>query len=80
MLLGWSTPLDKMKLVDAAPVHHKFDLEDPKLVAPGNPDGSILLKRMTMRGSGQMPQLATNVVDQQAVELIREWIKSLKKE
>lgn len=77
MLLGWSTPLDKMKLVDAAPVHHKFDLAQPKIVAPGNPDGSILLKRMSMRGSGQMPQLATNVVDEQAVALIREWIKSL---
>jgi uncharacterized repeat protein (TIGR03806 family) len=80
MLLAWSTPLDKMKLVDAAPVHHKFDLADPRIVAPGNPDGSILLKRMATRERGKMPQLATNVVDQQAVELIRDWIKSLKKD
>lgn len=77
MLLGWSTPLDKMKLIDAAPVHHKFDVAEPNIVAPGKPDGSILLRRMAMRGRGQMPQLATNVVDQQAVDLIRKWIESL---
>lgn len=78
MQLSWSTPLDKMKLVDVSPVHHKFDLADPKLVAPGDPQRSILLHRISTRGRGQMPQLATNVVDQPAVELIREWIKSLK--
>jgi hypothetical protein len=69
-----------MKLIDATPVHHKFDLAEPKIVSPGNPDGSILLKRMSTRERGKMPQLATNVVDQQAVELIREWIASLKKD
>jgi hypothetical protein len=78
MALGWLTPLDKMKLVDAPPVHHKFGLAEPKLVAPGDPDGSILLKRISMRGSGQMPQLATSVVDHQAVELLRMWIAGLK--
>lgn len=80
MALAWSTPLASMKIVDAPPVHHKFGLAEPKLVAPGNPDGSILLKRIAMRGSGQMPQLATSVVDHQAVELLRMWIGGLKKQ
>jgi hypothetical protein len=78
MMLNWSTPLEKMKIVGLAPVHHKFDLVDPKLVAPGDPDRSILLKRIATRDRGKMPQLATNVVDQQAVGLLRQWIKSLK--
>jgi hypothetical protein len=32
-----------------------------------------------MRGPGQMPQLATSEIDQQAVDLLRRWIKSAKK-
>jgi glucose/arabinose dehydrogenase len=79
MQLAWSTPLEKMKLVDAMPVHHKFDKPDARLVAPGEPDRSVLLHRMAIRDRGQMPQLATNVVDERAVEMIREWIVSLKK-
>jgi len=38
----------------------------------------VLLKRVSMRGEGQMPQLATSVVDEKAVEMLREWIKSRK--
>ena len=78
MLLSWSTPLEKMKLIDAVPVHHKFDRADARLVAPGDPERSLLLHRMSLRGRGQMPQLATSVVDENAVELIKEWIKGLK--
>jgi hypothetical protein len=33
---------------------------------------------MTRRGAGQMPPLATNVVDQAAVDLLKEWIESEK--
>ena len=67
------------KLIDVAPVHHKFDLPDAKLVAPGHPERSILLHRLSHRGPGQMPQLATNLVDEKAVKVVEEWIKSLGK-
>jgi hypothetical protein len=33
---------------------------------------------MSRRGTGQMPPLSTNVVDQKSVEMLREWITSLK--
>ncbi len=33
---------------------------------------------MKKRGLGQMPHIASNVVDQEAVELIEEWIKKMK--
>lgn len=77
--INFKTELAKTKLLDVAPLHHKFDLADPKLVAAGQPDRSILLTRLERRGpnSGQMPQLATDIVDQAAVELIREWITKL---
>jgi hypothetical protein len=32
---------------------------------------------MTRRGPGQMPQLATSIVDEKAVAVVREWIESL---
>ena len=33
--VNWSTPLEKMKLLDVKPLHHAFDLANPRLVAPG---------------------------------------------
>lgn len=77
--IDFKTELAKTKLIDVAPLHHKFDLADPKLIAAGQPDRSVLLTRLARRGtnSGQMPQLATDLVDQEAVVLIRDWIKSL---
>jgi hypothetical protein len=32
---------------------------------------------MSRRGPGQMPQLATAIVDERAVALVRDWILSL---
>jgi hypothetical protein len=66
-----------MNLLDVAPLHHKFDLDDPRLVAPGAADRSVLLHRMAIRGRGQMPQLATSQVDEAAVAMLRKWIESL---
>jgi len=77
MQLSWSTPLEKTRLIGEKPLHHKFDIAEPQLIAPGDPERSVLLHRMAIRDRGQMPQLATNVVDEQAVLLLREWIKSL---
>jgi uncharacterized repeat protein (TIGR03806 family) len=48
-----------------------------RIIAPGNPDASVLLARMNRRDANQMPPLATNVVDAAGVALIREWITSL---
>jgi glucose/arabinose dehydrogenase len=71
------TPLEKTFLIDQVPSHHTFGISEPKLIAPGSPDRSVLLHRVGMRGAGQMPQLATSVVDSGAVQLLRTWIQSL---
>jgi len=75
--LNFSTPIAKAKLLGVSPVHDTFKLPDAKLVVPGRPGRSVLLKRLQMRGRGQMPQLATSMADAKAVALVREWIKSL---
>jgi hypothetical protein len=76
--LEFGIPLEKMKLVDVAPVHDKFGLTDARLVAPGHPERSVLLHRISTRGRGQMPQLGTTKVDEPAVALLIEWIKQLR--
>lgn len=75
--LNFSTPIAKSKLLGVAPVHDTFKLPQAQLVVPGRPERSVLLKRLQMRGRGQMPQLATSLADARAVALVREWIKSL---
>lgn len=82
MNLDYSVSRERMNVIDVVPLHHKFGLEDARLIAPGHPERSVLLHRLAHRGegSGQMPQLATNLVDQAAVKLFEEWIISLGKE
>jgi hypothetical protein len=70
---------EKMRIFDVVPQHHKFDLPDARLIAPGHPERSVLLHRVQTRGAGQMPPLATNQVDEAAVKMLREWILSLPK-
>ena len=78
MELEFITALDKMRLLDEAPVHTPFDIPNAKLIASGAPDRSVLLKRIGMRGSGQMPPLASTRVDEAGVALMRDWIRSRK--
>ena len=78
--LEYAVELDKMKLIDALPVHDKFGLDEARLVSPGHPERSVLLHRMSKRGRGQMPQLATTLVDHAAVEMMTQWIRELGKD
>ena len=47
-------------------------------VAPGQPDGSAIVARMSARGTDdQMPPLATELVDSTGLGTIRQWISGL---
>jgi len=50
---------------------------DARLMAPGDPDRSILLQRMKDLGERRMPPLASHLVDDYGVSVIEAWIKSL---
>ena len=52
-------------------------LPSTRLVAPGRPDSSVLLHRISHRAAGHMPPLATTAVDEDGVRLLRAWIASL---
>jgi hypothetical protein len=55
--------------------------DSSRIVAPGAPERSTLLYRMrSRRPSSQMPPLGTAIPDNEATELIRRWIESLKED
>jgi uncharacterized repeat protein (TIGR03806 family) len=78
MELEFTTDRVGMRIFDVKPVHHTFGLPDARLIAPGHPERSVILHRISNRGEGHMPPLATNIVDREGVELIREWIEKSK--
>ena len=75
--LNINRSLNKTGLVDVAPSHDSFGITDAKLIKPADPAASILLQRMHRRGPGQMPPLATSLVDEEAVQMITQWISEL---
>lgn len=72
--LRFHTPLKEMGLVGGRPSQGRVGPPGSVLLAPGSPRQSELVQRMSMRGSRQMPPLATNLVDKEAVERLSEWI------
>ncbi len=75
--VAFDAALSATGLVNETPSHDAFGIADAKLVAPKDPQRSILLHRMMYRGRGQMPPLSTSAVDHRAVDMIRGWIESL---
>jgi uncharacterized repeat protein (TIGR03806 family) len=71
-----STPLSLSSLVNGALVNNGGDIANRVLV-PGNPPHSRILQRMSIRGPGQMPPIATTERDLAGETLIRNWIMAL---
>jgi uncharacterized repeat protein (TIGR03806 family) len=72
--LQYHTQLKATALVNRPPKQGQLGPEGSMLVTPGDPQRSELLHRISTRGSRQMPPLATNVVDEKAIERLSEWI------
>jgi hypothetical protein len=63
--------------LNTKPGQGTFELRDPRILVPGDADRSLVLVRMSKVGLGRMPHVASSVVDDKAVALIRDWIKKL---
>ncbi len=72
-----STPLDKMNLLGLEPGRGRTGPPDSLLLAPGSAARSEMWHRMRSTGPFRMPPLASNVVDEKAVQLIRRWVDEL---
>ena len=77
MLLSFHTPLEKMNIISEFPQHATFGIARPGIVAPSDPDQSVMLARVSRRGLGQMPPLVSRQVDERGVAMLRDWIASL---
>jgi uncharacterized repeat protein (TIGR03806 family) len=77
MELRMSTKPEQMNIFDSRPQHDSFGIVNAMLVAPGEPDRSILYHRVSRRGRGQMPPLVSRVVDDRGAALLADWIRSL---
>jgi uncharacterized repeat protein (TIGR03806 family) len=76
--MRYHTPLTDSKLIGTDPAKGDYGPDGSKIITPGKPDYSILLTRMKTREQGKMPNVATSKADDDAVEVIRQWIESLK--
>ena len=77
MDLRMATAFVDARICNEAPLGDTLGLTNPVIIAPGNPDQSILVLRMEDSGQHRMPPLASSVVDTQAMAVIREWISDL---
>jgi hypothetical protein len=78
MDLDLGTPLANTGILNAKPQHWTFEIEDPRIIAPGFPERSVLWRRVSQREEAPMPPLAVNETDQSFADLLAKWIRSLK--
>jgi putative heme-binding domain-containing protein len=70
-------PLDKMKLINEKPNLGGFDIDEARIVFSGDPSRSVLYYRTSKLGTGRMPHIGSDVVDDRGVALLHQWITSL---
>ena len=71
-------PVDKMGIINTQPGQGTFNIPGAKILVPGDPHRSLIYHRMKLTGLGRMPHIATSVVDEEATQLIHDWIKEMR--
>ena len=77
MDLRYNTSLPHMSVCGSSVQGISLGIADPLLIAPGEPERSILLQRMKKRDASGMPPLASSLTDIQGTALIEEWVKNI---
>lgn len=72
----FDTPLENQELVNG-PVLIDEGIDRARIISPRDTWRSIAFMRMNTAGDIKMPPLARESIDQQGVELLRQWIESL---
>lgn len=63
--------------IGVRPNHGSFELREPSILTPGDPERSMIYYRMTLLGLGRMPHIASTVKDEAAIKLMGDWIRKL---
>jgi putative heme-binding domain-containing protein len=74
---NYDEPIEKSRAYDMKPVRGDFGIRGARVIAPGDPYRSALFYRINTEGSGRMPHIGSRLVDEAAVRLMRDWIRSL---
>jgi putative heme-binding domain-containing protein len=72
--LSASLPLERTKTVGIRPIQGTFGIDDARIIAPGEPERSVLYYRVAKTGAGRMPRVGSQRVDERASRLIADWI------
>lgn len=75
--LRYSTTLAATQTCNVQPTAGDVGISNASLISPGEPERSVLLARMKVRDVNQMPPLGSHLVDQEAVDVIADWIGGL---
>jgi uncharacterized repeat protein (TIGR03806 family) len=76
--LRFATPLAATMSCDHRPVKGTQGFgAQVRILAPGNPDLSMIVLRMKLTGAGRMPEVGTLRVDDAGVALVSDWIRAL---
>ena len=78
--LRYETSIADTGTLDVPPAQGDLGLPNARIVAPGAPGRSVLVERVRTLGAGRMPNLASNLVDSEGVELLERWIATLKRD
>ncbi len=77
-LVNWNADirvmLESAGIVGAEPYNHLGNYQT-KVIAPGEPDQSVLFRRLSQLGQGHMPPLANSVLNLTGIDLVRQWIE-----
>lgn len=77
MDLRFGTALSATGVCDVPPQLGDLGLTNPRLIAPGSPERSVLLARMSRRDGQAMPPVASTTADARGATLLRDWIASM---
>lgn len=77
--LSSTLSLEQLGIAGIKPGHGSFGLKEAALIAPGQPENSVILHRMNLTALGRMPHIGSKLVHESAAKLVAEWIKQLPK-
>ncbi len=76
--LRFKTPLPYTQMINEMANLGDMGLEEPLIIKPGDHSLSVLWIRMNTTNTHHMPLIGAAITDQEAVDLVRDWIDQMK--
>jgi hypothetical protein len=77
MDLRFTTALNQTHACDITPTLGELGISNPRLIAPGSADRSVVIARVNRTGADAMPPLGRHKIDTAGVQLLTSWINGL---